>query len=205
MRIIYLHGFASSPQSTKTQYFAEKIPNLIIPDLNQNDFGHLTISRQIKQIQPLLTEPSYVIGSSLGGLTAVVLAEQFPEIIKKIVLLAPAFKFTQYWRNKLGTENLAKWQLENYLPIFHYSYKQEIPLHYEFFRDAEQYDDYPFTNTVEALILHGIHDKTVPIVVSEEYAQNKPWVKFTALDSDHSLVNCLPTLWEKTQDFLADY
>lgn len=205
MRIIYLHGFASSPQSSKAQYFAERIPDLIIPDLNQNDFGHLTISRQIKQIQPLLTEPSYVIGSSLGGLTAAILAEQFPEIIKKIVLLAPAFKFTQNWHSLLGEATIKKWEIETYLPTFHYSYQQTIPLHYDFICDAEQYSNCNFVNTVPTLILHGISDEVIPITVSEEYAQHKPWVKFISLASDHSLGNCLPTLWEKTQEFLADH
>ncbi len=78
-------------------------------------------------------------------------------------------------------------------------------LHYEFFRDAQQYDDYAFSNTVPTLILHGIHDETVPVEVSEIYAQDKSWVKFIPLDSDHSLGNCLSMLWEKTQEFITNH
>ena len=52
LNYIYLHGFASSSQSFKAQKFQElfatkNIP-LIIPDLNQNDFYNLTLTRQIK-------------------------------------------------------------------------------------------------------------------------------------------------------------
>jgi len=201
-RTIYLHGFASSPQSRKAQYFAEKIPDLIIPDLNQNDFGHLTISRQIAQIEALLTEPSYIIGSSLGGLTAALLAEKFPDHVQKIVLMAPAFEFTKNWRKRLGEETLQNWKTEGYMPIFHYSEQREIPLHYDFFRDAETYCDSDFTNQTPTLILHGINDETVPISVSETYARDKAWVKFIALDSDHGLGDRLPTLCQETQTFL---
>ena len=74
---IYLHGFASSPESTKAVYlrdrFAELQINLTIPDLNQGDFSHLTISRQLEQVAAELPPPPTpvtLIGSSLGGLTA---------------------------------------------------------------------------------------------------------------------------------------
>ncbi|MGB2925875.1 MAG: YqiA/YcfP family alpha/beta fold hydrolase [Limnothrix sp.] len=203
-RIIYLHGFASSPQSRKAQYFAEHIPDLIIPDLNQNDFGQLTISRQIEQVKALLIEPSYIIGSSLGGLTAALLAEKYPDKINKIVLMAPAFQFTQNWRKRLGEETLKQWQEVGSIPQFHYSYQEEIPLHYEFFRDAETYNNIQFSNKVPTLILHGIHDETVPISVSKDYAASKDWVKFIPFESDHGLGNCLPELLQATQTFFGD-
>ncbi|GFE71657.1 YqiA/YcfP family alpha/beta fold hydrolase [Chroococcus sp. FPU101] len=78
---IYLHGFASSPNSAKAQYinerFSELNHSLIIPDFNQNDFSHLTLSRQIRQISQLLPldTPVTLLGSSFGGLTAAYLAE----------------------------------------------------------------------------------------------------------------------------------
>lgn len=204
MPIIYLHGFASSPQSKKARYFADHLPDLIIPDLNQDDFGTLTISRQLDQIAALLTEPSVIIGSSLGGLTAALLAEKYPALVQKLVLMAPAFHFTQNWRKRLGTATLEQWQRDHTLPVFHYSYQREIPLHYEFLRDAERYDTYPFCNTIPTLILHGIHDETVPIAVSEAYAQDKPWVELIPLESDHSLGDRLSVLVAETQRFLSN-
>ncbi|OKH17754.1 YqiA/YcfP family alpha/beta fold hydrolase [[Limnothrix rosea] IAM M-220] len=201
---IYLHGFASSPQSRKAQYFLGRSPNLVLPDLNKPNFGELTVSRQIDQVRKLLTEPSYIIGSSLGGLTAAVLAEEYPNLVKKIVLLAPAFQFTKNWRDRLGKDVLERWQSEGTLPIYHYSYKEEIPLHYEFFQDAETFCDYHFTNQIPTLILHGTNDETVPLRVSEAYAAGKAWVELIALDSDHSLGDRLPELYERTQTFLFD-
>ena len=201
---IYLHGFASSPQSRKAQYFLERSPDLLVPDLNQDNFETLTVSRQVEQVKALLTEPSFIIGSSLGGLTTAILAEKYPELVKKIVLLAPAFQFTKNWRSRLGPELLKRWQETGILPIYHYSYKKEMSLHYQFFRDAEKFDDYHFTNQIPTLILHGINDEAVHLKVSKDYAANKNWVKLMPLDSDHGLGDRLPELFEQTQRFLSE-
>lgn len=203
-RTIYLHGFASSPQSRKAQYFLGRSPDLLLPDLNHPNFGKLTVSRQIEQVRELLTEPSHIIGSSLGGLTAALLAEKYPKLVKKIVLLAPAFQFIKNWRLRLGDDLIQKWQQTNSFPIYHYSFKREESLHYEFFRDAETFVDYHFTNQIPTLILHGINDETVPLQVSEDYAQGKGWVELVPLDSDHGLGDRLPELYERTQHFLGE-
>ena len=201
-RTIYLHGFASSPQSRKAQYFLERLPELFVPDLNQGDFGTLTVSRQIDQVCELLTEPSNIIGSSLGGLTAALVAEEYPELVKKLVLIAPAFQFTKNWRGRLGAEKLKEWQTNGTLPIYHYSYKKEIPLHYDFFADAESFAQHEFQNQVPTLILHGVFDDVVPINVSEEYSARKPWVQMIVLEGDHSLGDRLPELFSETEAFL---
>jgi predicted esterase YcpF (UPF0227 family) len=109
LQYIYLHGFASSPNSTKAKYilerFAQNQIKLEIPDLNCDDFYHLTITRQLEQVALLLEQKKDVtiIGSSLGGLTAAYIAEKYLQI-KRLVLLAPAFGFLSHWLPTLGTE-----------------------------------------------------------------------------------------------------
>ncbi|MEO1560147.1 MAG: YqiA/YcfP family alpha/beta fold hydrolase, partial [Cyanobacteria bacterium J06632_19] len=102
LHYIYLHGFASSPNSNKARYIAERFAKnqikLEIPDLNCKDFYHLTITRQLKQVAASLEKQveATIIGSSLGGLTAAHIAEKFPQV-KGLVLLAPAFDFLSHW------------------------------------------------------------------------------------------------------------
>ncbi len=72
---IYLHGFASGPRSQKARDLGDQFARLniplTIPDLNQGDFTHLTLTRQIKQVEALFPPaptPVTLIGSSFGGL-----------------------------------------------------------------------------------------------------------------------------------------
>ncbi|MGB3638204.1 MAG: YqiA/YcfP family alpha/beta fold hydrolase, partial [Rivularia sp. (in: cyanobacteria)] len=146
MHYIYLHGFASSPNSRKAKYilerFAENKIKLEIPDLNCGDFYHLTITRQLKQVALLLEQKKDVtiIGSSLGGLTAAHIGEKFLQV-KRLVLLAPAFGFLSHWLPNLGTEVIQRWQQEKYMMVHHYGEKRELALSYNFLADANRYQE----------------------------------------------------------------
>ncbi|MEP0857976.1 YqiA/YcfP family alpha/beta fold hydrolase [Trichocoleus sp. DQ-U1] len=204
---LYLHGFASSPQSTKAIYLRDRLSSLkiplTIPDFNQGDFSHLTITRQIKQVAaefPPNSMPVTVIGSSLGGLTAAWVGEKYPQV-QRLVLLAPAFEFLTHWLLRLGEEQLQQWQTEQYLPVYHYGEKRSLPLHYQFVTDAAQYQDEQLQRPIPTLLLHGRHDEVIPIAASRNYAASRPWVKFIELEDDHSLGNVLPEIWELIKAF----
>ena len=87
MHVLYLHGFASSAASTKASYFAAKLREhgipLETPDLNEPDFSTLTISRMVEQVTTVIDRlppatPVVLVGSSLGGLVAVHVAQRRP-------------------------------------------------------------------------------------------------------------------------------
>ncbi|MGF1568804.1 MAG: YqiA/YcfP family alpha/beta fold hydrolase [Nodosilinea sp.] len=208
---VYLHGFASSPQSQKAQAlwfrFQSLDISLTIPDLNQGDFTHLTLSRQIQQVSNLiLAQPDDVvlIGSSLGGLTAAWVAEQpaLPRRIDKLVLLAPAFQFLAQWLPRLGPDQLNAWRTTGTMPVYHYTAQQTLPLHYGFITDAQGYQDEALTAQIPTLILHGLHDQTIAIEASRAYAQARPWVRLIELPSDHALTDVEADIWQHTQKFL---
>jgi predicted esterase YcpF (UPF0227 family) len=118
---IYLHGFASSPRSTKATDLRDRFANLniplTVPDLNQGDFTHLTLSRQIQQVEvlfPPAPESVTLIGSSFGGLTAAWLGEKHLQV-DRLVLLAPAFGFLDHWLSRLGEVQVKQWQTDCYL------------------------------------------------------------------------------------------
>ena len=215
---IYLHGFASSPDSIKAKYFCDRFSSLGIdlktPDLNYNDFSRLTLTRQLNQIETefLQTQSSEsvenikklgevtIIGSSFGGLTAAWLAQRQLSV-KQIVLLAPAFQFLSHWLPQLGQQQLEKWQSEKYLPVYHYAEERYLPLNYEFVTDMAQYPEEKLMRSIPTLILHGKHDTIIPIQASRSFSEHRPWVKLIELEDDHSLGNVLAEIWEAMQKF----
>lgn len=207
MRFIYLHGFASSPESAKAIYlcdrFAELGISLEVPDFNQGDFSHLTITRQLTQVETMLANaetPVTLIGSSLGGLTSAWLGQRQSQV-QRIVLLAPAFGFLSHWLPKLGAEQLQQWQTSGYLQVYHYTERRSLPLHYQFLEDARQYQDSQLLRPVPTLIFHGRKDEVIPIESTRDYARERPWVELIELDSDHALTDVMPEIWQATQSF----
>lgn len=208
----YLHGFASSPLSVKAQYLQRRFANLGLElklfDLNQGDFSHLTLTRQLKQveseIQSLLElekSPNLtLIGSSFGGLTAAWLAHRNPEI-KRLILLAPAWEFLSNLLTQFGSEKLAKWQKDQDFNVNHFAEKKELPLHYQFITDLTQYPDEKLTVSSPTLILHGREDEVIPLTASRRFILRHPGVKLIELDSDHSLGNVLPEIGEMIEKF----
>jgi len=210
MEYLYLHGFASSPQSAKAQFFKQQFERLgqtlHILDLNQGDFAHLTLSRQIEQaIAWIDTRPQVtIIGSSFGGLTACWIAAQ-PQVqaqIDRLVLLAPAFQFLSQWLPRLGKAAVAHWRETGWLSVYHYGLNQPLPLAYDFVTDAQQYDEAQLRVEIPTLILHGQQDDVISIQASRDYAASRPWVNLVELDSDHALGNVQPEIWALIQPFL---
>jgi pimeloyl-ACP methyl ester carboxylesterase len=199
---IYLHGFASSPNSVKARYigdrFTEVQTDIKVPDLNTGDFSHLTITRQITQVItefPDDSAPVTLIGSSLGGLTAAHLGQKHPQV-QRLVLLAPAFGFLSHWLPKLGDKEVQRWQQEKYLMVYHYGEGRELPLCYDFVTDATQYQEQQLQRSIPTLILHGIKDEVIPIEASRDFARSHPWVDLIELDSDHALGNVMEEIWQ---------
>jgi pimeloyl-ACP methyl ester carboxylesterase len=199
---IYLHGFASSPNSAKARdigdRFAKIHTKLKIPDLNAGDFSQLTITRQITQVRTEFSHdspPITLIGSSLGGLTAAHLGQQYPQV-QRLVLLAPAFGFLSHWLPKLGDEAVQRWQQEKYLMVYHYGEGRLLPLSYDFVTDAAQYQEKELQRPIPTLILHGKKDEVIPIAASRDFAISRPWVELVELDSDHALSNVTTEIWQ---------
>jgi hypothetical protein len=205
IRYIYLHGFASSPQSSKAQFFrrqfAAKGIQMEIPPLDGGDFTSLTVSGQLAVVEQAAgNDPVIVIGSSLGGYVAALFAARHPTV-QGLVLLAPALKFPSRFRDRYPPEDLARWKRDGTVPIFHYGYGEERPLSYSIVEDAGKYEDLPQFSQ-PALILHGIHDDVVPVELSRVYAYGHPNVVLREFESGHELTNVLEVLWRETEEFL---
>jgi hypothetical protein len=204
---IYLHGFASSPNSVKARdigdRFAQINTKLKIPDLNAGDFSHLTITRQITQVAAQFSNDSTqatLIGSSLGGLTAAHLGQQYLQV-QRLVLVAPAFGFLSHWLPKVGDEEVQGWQQEKYIMVYHYGEERKLPLSYDFVTDAAQYQEELLQRPIPTLILHGKKDEVIPIEASRNFSRSRPWVELVELNSDHALGNVMEEIWQAIRLF----
>src|SRR5690349_21484444 len=141
MRVLYLHGFASSAASTKAAFFAARLREHGIrvetPDLNEPDFSSLTITRMVDQVSVRIgdaREDVVLIGSSMGAFVAVQVAGRVP--VSKLVLLAPALEFAARDDIALGDRTLDEWRKTGVTNVFHYGYGRVVPLRYDLYADA---------------------------------------------------------------------
>ena len=204
--IVYLHGFASSPQSSKAQFFRERFAErgqaIAIPQLDEGNFEKLTITGQLRVIDEAAGGvPAILIGSSLGGYLAGLYASRHASV-ERLVLMAPAFEFPLRWRERFPPEDLAEWKRQGSRKFFHYSYLEERPLGFHFVEDAAQYENEPDFQQ-PALVLHGIQDQVVPVELSKQFAERHPLVTLRLLKSGHALTDVLPELWSETAMFLG--
>jgi pimeloyl-ACP methyl ester carboxylesterase len=204
-RILYLHGFASSPASSKARFFGDRLTRagfaVEIPDLAP-DFEHLTITGQLQVIaQAAASEPVTLIGSSMGGYLAALYAARHPEVYR-VVLMAPAFGFARRWPERLGAAALEEWKRTGSLEVFHYGEGRTRRVSYPLLEDGSRYEDYPEV-TQPCLIYHGIHDDVVPVQFSQDFAKGRGNVRLELMDSGHDLLNVLQVMAEGVEAFLG--
>jgi uncharacterized protein len=173
MRIVYLHGFASSPNSAKARFFRERFRQagveMQVPALDRGDFTQLTITSQLEAIEEAVAaRPAVLMGSSLGGYLAALFASTHSEI-EKLILLAPAFGFPRRWQERYSQEELDLWKRRGVWPVFHYGAGRHLPLCYRIVEDSLRYGPEPQFSQ-PALIFHGARDSVVPVDSSRQYA-----------------------------------
>jgi pimeloyl-ACP methyl ester carboxylesterase len=209
-RLFYLHGFASSPHSSKAAYLASRFAEhgiaLECPDFNEPDFASLTLSRMLRQLDDALkgaAEPATLIGSSLGGTLAVLAAASFRHRIDRLVLLAPAVMFAKPGHHLLPPERVEQWRVAGALPFFHYAYGSERMLSFSFYEDSLQHDAFGAVFDQPTLIVQGLHDASVDPDTVKEFAAARRNVTLSLIDDDHQLLNSLPRIWDSIRSFVG--
>jgi pimeloyl-ACP methyl ester carboxylesterase len=207
-RLLYLHGFASGPRSTKGVAFAEHCARrglaLDCLDLRVPSLEHLRLSAMIERVRQAIGDPgdrAVLLGSSLGGLTAARVAERDPRVVA-LVLLAPAFHLIERWRELPGWDD---WRRTGWREIHDYQERRPARVDFGFAEDAMAVDAGTPDVSAPALILHGVHDDVVPIARSREFAAGRPNARLIELPDGHDLIASLPRLLDEADRFLAPW
>ena len=217
-QMLYLHGFASSPRSSKATWFTTRareagVP-LACPDLNGEDFESLTVTRMLDHVDGAIDAmpdgPVVVVGSSLGAFVALFAAERrrgsvgaARHPIEALVFLAPALDLAQGLARHFGPAAMAEWRATGRLDVFHYAENRTRSLGYGFFADAERYDAFAASDATPTLVYQGTHDETVDASMVARWAGTRPHVTLHLVDDDHQLLASLDLMWAGILRFLG--
>jgi pimeloyl-ACP methyl ester carboxylesterase len=211
-RFLYLHGFASGPQSTKGVVIAAHYARRGIPverlDLRLPSLEHLRLSAILGATRTAIggeRDRAVLFGSSLGGLTACRVAEDDARVFA-LILLAPAFRLAERWRARIGEDEWRRWERSGWLEVQDHAEKRTARVGFGFIEDVEAIDQrsdgWPDVR-VPTLIVHGIHDEVVDIALSRQWAAGKRHVRLVEVDDGHELTSSLPTILAEADALLG--
>lgn len=209
--LLYLHGFASGPSSHKARVLSGRFAAIgvpvTVPDLTpgEDGFERSSPSSMLAIAERILRDaepPHAVIGSSLGGYLAAVMASRDPSI-ERLVLLAPAFRLFERWSARLSERDLAEWRARG-LETMHYASNRKRRIGWQFFDDARGWPAFPGVR-VPALCVAGTRDETVPIADVEAFVARTPTATLVPVDDGHELAASLDRIFDEARAFLAPF
>ncbi len=193
--LLYLHGLASSPKGRKRAVlearFSPKGYVVVAPDLNVPSFRELSFDEMHAEavVAYAETKPRIVVGSSLGALVALSLADTLGREGVPLVLIAPALGFGGRWASKLSEGESVE--------MFHHGEGRNLPIRRAFFEEMAGVTIDAAPPPVPVSIVMGTLDETVPFgQVAERWKEWEasgrlvPLSRFHAVEGgDHGLVD----------------
>ena len=127
---VFIHGWESSNQGTKSIFFRERYPDMLIPNFSGN------LQQRMEKLEGILSEKSglRLVGSSFGGLMASIFTMENEARVERVILLAPAIHSMEFFHYRERKISVPVW-------IYHGSGDEVIPL-----RDVERVAKHAFLN-----------------------------------------------------------
>lgn len=208
---IYLHGFASSPASSKAQRLGRELSarqvGFSCPDFNQPAFETLTVTRMLDQTRDAIARaaaPVALVGSSLGAFVAVHAADADRTAkVDRLVLLAPALDFGGNRLRQLGEHGIEEWRRAGRLRVFHYAANEPRDVGFALYEDAAHYDAFAIAARLPTLVIQGRGDASVDPRMVEAWARERPAVDLRLVDDDHQLTGSMEMIWRESAAFFG--
>ena len=205
--VIYLHGFASSPQSSKAIRFERELARhgvgYACPDFNLPSFEDLTVTRMLDQTREAIRAaprgPVALIGSSLGAFVAVLSAALSRPTVDRLLLLAPALDL----RDGPQGADVGQWRRDGRLRIFHHAWNEYRDVGFALYEDAARYDTLNLVLPLPVLVFQGRQDDAVSSELVERWARTQPNVDLRMVDDGHQLSASIDGIWTASERFFG--
>ncbi|MEM6369690.1 MAG: YqiA/YcfP family alpha/beta fold hydrolase [Myxococcota bacterium] len=188
--VVYLHGFGSSPDSPKARAIQSALKDHGIPVAaprlaEPNEFFDFTVSRSLGRARHALFSRTLLVGSSLGGWTGTLLATTEPRV-RELVLLCPAFYFSERWLEPARQVELEAWRREGCLDfeVGHPASRQALGV--GFLEDALGHEG-GVQPPVPTIAFHGRRDEVVPLSDVERVLAGVDLAELRVVNDDHGL------------------
>jgi len=219
--VFYLHGFASSPASSKSAFLAGRLRrhglDLHCPDFNEPDFETMTVTRMLEQVDRAIAAlppgPVALIGSSLGGFVAYHTAFRHAaprgraattdHPIDRLVLLAPAFEFGKVPFSGMTEADLAAWRETDRYKVLHHAESRPRAIRYAIYEDAQRYDSARSLVETPALVFQGRNDTVVNPAMVQRFAAARPAMALRMVEDDHQLGSSFDLMWREIAAFFG--
>lgn len=221
--VLWCHGFASSQQSRKVEFFGRRF-NAAGWSFCSFDFqGHgasggtmaqLSLSRNLDDLHRMVEwlrsegfERLVLFGSSMGAGVAIWYAGRRPERVAAAVYIAPGLNLERGVGRRLGAEGFARWQREKRIVLEHELGAFELD--WQLIEDLRSYDrgDLPAAYRTPTLIFQGTKDLDVDWRMVVDFASQcaaETVQVHLMTDGGHRLLERLPLMWRVTAAFMTE-
>jgi hypothetical protein len=210
--VIYLHGFASSPSSSKAERYRRELSaygvGLSCPDFNEPEFETLTVTRMLDQTAGAIAAapavPVALVGSSLGAFVALHAAARdaraSPARVDRLVLLAPGLDFGGNRLRQLGEHGIDEWRRAGTLRVVHYAYGAPRDVGFALYQDAARYDAFGVNVSLPILVFQGTRDATVDPEMVKSWSASRSNVDLRLVDDEHQLTASMDEIWRASAE-----
>ena len=219
----FVHGLSSNRRGEKALYFARQVARRGEAFASLDLTGHgdsegellgLSLTRNLSDLDRglrFLREEAgpfgsvFLVGSSMGGLTALWYSALHPGRVHANLLLAPAFELAGRLLLSLGRTKAQRWREEGKTHLV--TEHAEFDLGYGFVEDEARYPIATLVRKLKTptLILHGTKDETVPYRLSRNFTQKVHVSKLTLIaGGDHRLTEHKELLFQEMWDFVSE-
>ncbi len=190
LMVVLCHGFGTSKDSRTYLRLEEQLFLAGISTFRFDFFGHgesegrfaeITVSEAVNDVLAAINQVKDagcrrigLVGSSFGGLAALVAAPQVPDLCL-LALKSPVSDYISRLFVTRDGHDLEAWKEQGFIQIPD-GEGHLTKLNYKFYQDAEKASGYTAADKITAptLIVHGDQDESVPVEQSRNLAQIIP-------------------------------